>query len=67
MSEDIEEALRALELCDQKIKEANLLLEYLEGWYGTQGRPSDFLNDEYGISDLYNNRRQESTTEDNPQ
>ena len=53
MSKELEEALRALELCDQKIQEANLLLEHLEGWYGTQCKPSEALDDEYGMSSLY--------------
>ncbi len=62
MSKEIEQALRALELCDQKIQEANLLLEYLEGWYGTQGRPSEMMVDEYGISVLYQEGKKESKT-----
>ena len=57
MSKHIDEALRALQLCDSKIQEANLILEHLEVWYGTQSKPSDSLACEQEYCDFYHSCR----------
>jgi hypothetical protein len=43
MSEHTDKALRLIHRCIQVEYECRLVLEYLEGWYGTEPRPSECL------------------------